>query len=97
TDDAVRNGNDAMLGFFSYESNQITNTSASLVTAMRQACKNICYTVVNSGNYTLAEETSGLDNMTSLFLTIDIAVAVALVLVEGIVLIRWRKKSKAAN
>ncbi|MCD8084855.1 MAG: glycoside hydrolase family 3 C-terminal domain-containing protein, partial [Clostridiales bacterium] len=44
TDDAVRNGNDAMLGFFSYESNQITNTSATLVTAMRQACKNICYT-----------------------------------------------------
>ncbi|MCD8047598.1 MAG: beta-glucosidase, partial [Clostridiales bacterium] len=88
---------DAMLGFFSYESNQITNTSATLVTAMRQACKNICYTVVNSGNYTLTEETSGLDSMTSLFLTIDIAVAVALVLVGGIVLIRWRKKSKAAD
>ncbi|MCD8382189.1 MAG: glycoside hydrolase family 3 C-terminal domain-containing protein [Clostridiales bacterium] len=97
TDDAVRNGNDAMLGFFSYESNQITNTSATLVKAMRQACKNICYTVVNSGNYTLAEEETGLDNMTTLFLTVDISVAVALILVQGIVLVRWRKKSRAAN
>ncbi len=97
TDDAVRNGNDAMLGFFSYESNQITNTSASLVKAMRQACKNICYTVVNSGNYTLAEETSGLDNMTTMFLGIDIGIAVVLLAVESIVLIRYFKKRKAAK
>ena len=31
TDDAVRNGNDAMLGFFAAESNQITNTSPTMV------------------------------------------------------------------
>lgn len=41
TDDFVRNGNDAMLGFMQHESNAITNTgSVTLVSAMRQACKN---------------------------------------------------------
>jgi beta-glucosidase len=41
---------------FFYDSNQITNTdSATLVLAMRQACKNILYTVANSGNYTVED------------------------------------------
>lgn len=41
TDDFVRNGNDAMLGFTQHESNAITNKgSVTLVSDMRQACKN---------------------------------------------------------
>lgn len=33
TDDAVRNGNDAMLGFFSYPSNEITNAWINTATS----------------------------------------------------------------
>ena len=96
TDDAVRNGNDAMLGFASKESNKITNTSsATLVKAMRQACKNILYTTVNSGNYTIPDPDAGkMSNMTKLFLEIDITSGVVLVAVMAIVLVRFFKKRK---
>ena len=96
TVDAVRNGNDAMLGFASKESNKITNTSsATLVKAMRQACKNILYTTVNSGNYTVPDPDAGkMSNMTKLFLEIDITSGVVLVAVMAIVLVRFFKKRK---
>ena len=96
TDDAVRNGNDAMLGFASKESNKITNTSsATLVKAMRQACKNILYTTVNSGNYTIPDPDAGkMSNMTKLFLEIDITCGVVLVAVMAIVLVSFFKKRK---
>ena len=96
TDDCVRNGNDAMLGFFSYPSNEITNTSASVVKAMRQSCKNILFTVANSGNYANGDPTGGMDNMTRTFLIADIVIAAVLIGTEAIVLIRYRKKSKQA-
>lgn len=98
TDDSVRNGNDAMLGFASKESNKITNTSATLVKAMRQACKNILYTTVNSGNYTVPDPNAGkMQNMTKLFVTID---GVAAVLAIGSMVIVWGrfiKKKRAAK
>lgn len=95
TDDAVRNGNDAMLGFFSAESNQITNTSPTMVLAMRQACKNILYTVSNSGNYTIPDPNADkMPNMTKLFITIDSAVAAASLGIMALVLARYLKKRK---
>lgn len=96
TDDCVRNGNDAMLGFASKESNKITNTSsATLVKAMRQACKNILYTTVNSGNYTVPDPDAGkMSNMTKLFLEIDVASGIVLIAVMAIVLVRFFKKRK---
>jgi len=99
TDDFVRNGNDAMLGFMQHESNEITNTeSATLVSAMRQACKNIFYTVVNSGNYTIPDPNEGkMDNMTKMFIGIDVGVAVVALGAMALVLIRWRKKRKVAE
>ena len=99
TDDCVRNGNDAMLGFFRAESNQITNTdSATLVLAMRQACKNILYTVVNSGNYTIPDPNAGkMDNMTKLFIAVDAGIGLVSLAILAIVLVRWLKKRKTAN
>lgn len=93
TDDAVRNGNDAMLGFFQHESNQITNTSATMVKAMRTACKNILYTVVNSGNYTIEDPNEGkMDNMTKLFLVIDAVIVILSVGIIILVLKRYGRK-----
>lgn len=89
-----------MLGFNSYESNVLTDTdSATLVQALRQASKNIMYTVANSGNYTVENpDEAGLDNMTLTFIGIDVAIAVVLTAVELIVVLRWRRKlGKAAD
>ena len=94
TDDFVRNGNDAMLGFGRNASNAITNTgSATLVKAMRQAAKNIMYTVANSGAYTVQTEQSGMDRMTTMFIGIDVAIAAVLIAVEAIVLVPYFKKN----
>lgn len=83
-----------MLGFNSYESNALTDTdSATLVQALRQASKNIMYTVANSGNYTVENpDEAGLDNMTLTFIGIDVAIAAVLTAVELIVVLRWRRK-----
>lgn len=89
-----------MLGFNSYESNVLTDIdSATLVQALRQASKNIMYTVANSGNYTVENpDEAGLDNMTLTFIGIDVAIAVVLTAVELIVVLRWRRKlGKAAD
>ncbi len=88
-----------MLGFMQHESNQITNReSATLVTAMRQACKNIFYTVVNSGNYIIPDPDAGkMDNMTKMFIGIDVGVAVAAIGAMALVLIRWNKKRRASE
>ena len=95
TDDAVRNGNDAMLGFFAAESNQITNTSATMVQAMRQSAKNILYTIANSGNYTIENPNADkMPNMTKMFIAIDAAVAVVALGIMALVLVRYFKKRK---
>ena len=52
TDAAVRAGNDLMLGYGMAETNKLEDTdAATLVLAMRQACKNILYTISRSGYY----------------------------------------------
>ena len=97
TDDCVRNGNDAMLGFYMYESNQVTDRdSATLVIALRQACKNIMYTTVNSGNYAPENLSTGMDNMTKTFITIDVIVAGIAIILEILVLVLYFKKRKKA-
>ena len=95
SDHCVRSGNDLMLGFAMAASNQFTDESATATLAMRQACKNILYTIGNSGYYA-NESTGGMDNMTKIFLGADIGVAVLLIAIEAIVLASARKKKKAA-
>lgn len=97
TDDFVRNGNDAMLGFGTQKSNEITNTSPTMVLAMRTAAKNILYTVVNSGNYTIEDPDAGkMPNMTKMFIGIDAGAAVVSLGIMALVLARYFKKKKKA-
>ncbi len=94
TDDCIRNGNDLMLGFNTYESNQITDTdSASCVLALRQASKNIMFTVANSGAYTAENEEGFFTPMNTLFVGIDAAVVIISAGIMAIVLIRREKQS----
>lgn len=54
-DNCIRNGNDCCLVNYDTETNHVSDqTSATSIKAMRQACKNMLYTVVNSRAY--AEE-----------------------------------------
>lgn len=96
TDNSIRNGNDIMLGFNSYDSNIITDTgAASCVQALRQASKNIMYTVVNSGAYTIPKDEPLVTPMTAMFIGIDAAVILISAALMGFVVVRWRKRRKA--
>ena len=93
TDHCVRTGNDLMLGFSSQASNQLTNTeSATLNNALRTSCKNIMYTIANSGYYTNTTDEGGMSNMTKLFVTIDVVTVLLVVLCMALVIVRYRKK-----
>ena len=87
-----------MLGFSSQASNQLKNTeSATLNNALRTSCKNIMYTIANSGYYTNTTDDGGMSNMTKLFVTIDVVTVLLVVLCMALVIVRYRKKhAKAA-
>lgn len=94
SDHCVRSGNDLMLGFAMHASNQFTDRSATAALAMRQSCKNILYTVGNSGYYAGAAQAGGMDNMTKLFLGVDAGIGVAVLGAFAIVLVRYLQKKK---
>lgn len=97
SDHCVRTGNDLMLAFGSAESNKFTDRSATATLAMRQSCKNILYTIGNSGYYANGDPTGGMDNMTRTFLMADIGIGAVLVAAEALLLLSFRKRSKAAQ
>ena len=96
TDHCIRNGNDLMLGFNGAASNVLSDQSATAVKAMRQACKNILYTVGNSGYYTINEQTSGgLTRMQKIFYGIDALAAAIVIIPLALVFINYKKKKAA--
>ena len=97
SDHCVRSGNNLMLGFAMHASNQFTDRSATAALAMRQSCKNILYTVGNSGYYAASETKAGMDNMTKLFLGVDAGIGAAVLAAFAIVLVRYLKKNKRGD
>ena len=97
TMDSVLNGNDLMLGFGTNVRTAIENPdSPTMVKALRQASKNIMFTIVRSGNYTIEERQTGMDHMTKLFVTVDVIAAAVLLAVEAVVLVRFFKRKENA-
>ena len=94
TDHCIRNGNDLMLGFGSAESNVLSDQSATAVSAMRQACKNILYTIGNSGYYADGDPAGGMTNMNKMFITIDVVIALIIIAIEAILIVRYMKKKR---
>ena len=94
SDHCVRNGNDLMLGFASAESNVFSDNSATATLAMRQACKNILYTVGNSGYYANGDPANAPDKMSALFTKIYIGagVVIAALLALAFAMLRSGKK-----
>ena len=95
TENAVRNGNDMKLGFGSSVTSVVNDTSATQVLALRNASKNILYTVANSGHYAPDAAGAGMDAATKLMLPIDIGVGIALAAILVLVwLPKFLKKKK---
>ena len=94
-DRMVRNGNDCMLVAYDTETNHMTDTeSATSVQAMRQACKNIMYTVVNSRAYDPENLDTGLMSWQIAAIVIDVVLAAALIALEAAAIMKYRKRVK---
>lgn len=92
-DREIRNGNDAMLVAYDTETNHLTDkSSATSVKAMRQACKNIMYTVVNSRAYDEANMETGLKNWQIIAIVIDILLAGLIVFLEVKTINNFKKR-----
>ena len=99
SDKSVRNGNDLMLGFGFMPTDAFTDESATATLALRQASKNILYTIANSGYYLEGNPNTGMNNMDKLFVGIDAGIGVLIVALAAIVFGRYfskKKKAKAA-
>ena len=93
-DRMIRNGNDCMLVAYDTDTNHVTDTeSATSVLAMRQACKNILYTTVNSRAYDEANLNGGLQTWEIMAIVIDILCAGLVVLIEVKAIKRYKKDS----
>jgi len=92
SDRAIRNGCDLMLKNYDVATNHLTDTtSATGVKAMRQACKNIMYTVVNSRVYDPTNTVSTPIWRTAM-IVVDVLLAVLLVVLEVLTFKSYKKK-----
>lgn len=93
-DRMIHNGNDCMLVAYDTETNHLTDTeSATSVKAMRQACKNIMYTVVNSRAYDAENMQTGLLGWQIAAIVIDVILAAGLIALEIIAIKKFKKRS----
>lgn len=93
-DQAIRNGNDFCLVNYETGTNRLTDkTSATSVIAMRQASKNILYTVVNSRAYAEENLNPGMPAWQILMIVVDVIV-VALLAVWEVMAVKKFKKGR---
>ncbi len=92
SDRAIRNGVDIMLADYDTGTNYLTDTtSATAVKAMRQATKNILYTVVNSRVYEDYTFDRGLDTWQKVLIGVDALVLILLAVAEIRTVQKYRK------
>jgi len=94
-DQEIRNGNDFMLVAYDTETNHVKDTnSATSLLAMRQACKNIMYTVVNSRAYVSDNLNAGMPAWQVTAIVVDVVLAACLIALEVVVVKRYRKRAE---
>lgn len=96
-DKAIRSGSDAMLGTAGNDAILTDQTSATSVLAMRQATKNIFYTVVNSNaynddNYAAAH---AIPSWKKLLYGADAGIVIILAVLEVLLLLGYKRKKAA--
>ena len=97
-DRMIRNGNDCMLVAYDTETNHVSDIeSATSVKAMRQACKNIMYTVVNSRAYDAENLQTGLMTWQITAIVIDVILAAGLIALEILAIKKLKKRNTMAE
>ena len=95
-DAALANGVDAMLSTFNGEENNVANPEhPTSVLQMRNACKNVMYTVVSSWAYDGEHEETGMENWKKAGIGIDIVIALFIAGMEVLVIRGYKKRKNA--
>ena len=95
-DAALANGVDAMLSTFNGEENNVANLEhPTSVLQMRNACKNVMYTVVSSWAYDGEHEETGMENWKKAGIGIDIVIALFMAGMEVLVIRGYKKRKNA--
>ena len=95
-DAALANGVDAMLSTFNGEENNVANQKhPTSVLQMRNACKNVMYTVVSSWAYDGEHEETGMENWKKAGIGIDIVIALFMAGMEVLVIRGYKKRKNA--
>lgn len=97
SDQAIRNGTDVMLVAYDTDTNHVKDTSSATgVQAMRQACKNIMYTVVNSRAYEPENMQTGMMAWQIAAIVVDVILAAGLIALEVAAVKKYQKRKAAA-
>ena len=95
-DAALANGVDVMLSTFNGEENNVANPEhPTSVLQMRNACKNVMYTVVSSWAYDGEHEETGMENWKKAGIGIDIVIALFMAGMEVLVIKGYKKRKSA--
>ncbi len=95
-DAALANGVDVMLSTFNGEENNVANPEhPTSVLQMRNACKNVMYTVVSSWVYDGEHEETGMENWKKTGIGIDIVIALFMAGMEVLVIRGYKKRKNA--
>ena len=95
-DAALANGVDVMLSTFNGEENNVANLEhPTSVLQMRNACKNVMYTVVSSWAYDGEHEETGMENWKKAGIGIDIVIALFMAGMEVLVIRGYKKRKNA--
>ena len=95
-DAAMANGVDVMLSTFNGEENNVANPEhPTSVLQMRNACKNVMYTVVSSWAYDGEHEETGMENWKKAGIGIDIVIALFMAGMEVLVIRGYKKRKNA--
>ena len=94
-DAALANGVDVMLSTFDGEENNVANPEhPTSVLQMRNACKNVMYTVVSSWAYDDGNVDVGMEGWKKAAIAIDAVLALGLLALEAVVLKGYKKRRK---
>ena len=95
-DAALANGVDVMLSTFNGEENNVANPEhPTSVLQMRNACKNVMYTVVSSWAYDGEHEETGMENWKKAGIGIDTVIALFMAGMDVLVIRGYKKRKNA--
>ena len=95
-DAALANGVDAMLSTFNGEENNVANPEhPTSVLQMRNACKNVMYTVVSSWAYDGKHKEAGMENWKKAAIGIDVVIVLFMAEMEVLVIRGYKKRKNA--